>query len=136
MFCWELIVLYALFNVCESYSYTLRNRLWLPIEQFCSKKIQVGLFSHLYDLSLRWHLSRKTGSVIQIMRRSSNSTNLLSDFLFRFAPALFDISVSIIFFAYLFDWYFGIIVIVAMCFYSRKHCTNKHYTIFITNNCA
>lgn len=121
MFCWDLIVLYALFHFFETYSYQLRNRLWKPIEQFSSKNIQAGLFSHLCDLSLRWHLSRKTGSVIESMRRSKRCIGSLSDLFFRLVPALFDITVSIVFFACLFDWYFGFIVIIAMCFYSRKH---------------
>lgn len=40
----------------------LRSFLWIRIQQFTTREIEVQLFAHLHSLSLRWHLSRKTGT--------------------------------------------------------------------------
>lgn len=39
----------------------LRSFFWIKVSQYTKREIQVGLFRHLHSLSLRWHLSRKTG---------------------------------------------------------------------------
>ncbi len=35
--------------------------MWVPIQQYTDRASQSKLFNHLHALSLRWHLSRKTG---------------------------------------------------------------------------
>ena len=34
----------------------LRSFLWITVQQFTTREIQVGLFQHLHSLSLRWLL--------------------------------------------------------------------------------
>ena len=38
-----------------------RQFIWIPVQQYTSRMIQLSVFGHLHSLSLRWHLSRKTG---------------------------------------------------------------------------
>ena len=53
---------------------------------------QVGLFSHLHTLSLRWHLGRKTGEVLRVMDRGTASVNgLLSYLIFNIFPTMASI---------------------------------------------
>ena len=79
---------------------------------------QVGMFSHLHRLSLRWHLSRKTGEVLRIMDRGTSSINgLLSYIVFNIAPTIIDIIVAIVYFTVAFNVWFGLIVFVTMAAY-------------------
>ena len=56
----------------------LRSFLWIKVQQYTSRSVQVELFEHLHNLSLRWHLHRKTGEVIRMVDRGSTSIeNLL-----------------------------------------------------------
>merc|ERR1719513_426675 len=76
------------------------------------------MFSHLHRLSLRWHLSRKTGEVLRIMDRGTNSINgLLSYIVFSIAPTIIDIIVAIIYFTVAFNVWFGLVVFVTMALY-------------------
>ena len=59
-----------------------RSYLWITVQQFTTREIQVGLFKHLHSLSLRWHTSRKTGEVLRVMDRGTNSINSLMQYLF------------------------------------------------------
>ena len=56
----------------------VRSFLWIKVQQYTSRSVQVELFEHLHNLSLRWHLHRKTGEVIRMVDRGSTSIeNLL-----------------------------------------------------------
>lgn len=54
---------------------TVRTYLWIPIQQYTTRELEVELFKHLHSLSLRWHLSRKTGQVLRVMDRGTSSVN-------------------------------------------------------------
>ena len=96
----------------------LRSFLWIRIQQFTTREIEVELFSHLHNLSLRWHLARKTGEVLRIMDRGTDSiNNLLNYILFSIAPTIIDILIAVVFFSVTFNWYFGIIVFATMVLY-------------------
>lgn len=84
------------------------------------------LFKHLHSLSLRWHLSRKTGEVLRIMDRGTDSiTNLLNYILFSIIPTLIDIAIAVIYFITLFNAWFGLIVFVTMALYIGKYFTKN-----------
>lgn len=104
----------------------LRSFLWIRVQQFTSRRLQVDVLQHLHSLSLRWHLGRKTGEVLRVMDRGTQSiNNLLSYLLFNIFPTLVDIGIAIIFFVVAFDGWFGLIVFTTMLGYIL-------FTIYIT----
>ncbi|XP_066467709.1 ATP-binding cassette sub-family B member 6 [Tiliqua scincoides] len=96
----------------------LRTVLWVRVQQYTSRKIQVKLFRHLHDLSLRWHLGRKTGEVLRSVDRGTGSINsLLSYIVFSIFPTVIDIIVAIVYFSTMFSAWFGLIIFVCMSLY-------------------
>lgn len=96
----------------------LRTFLWIKVQQYTSRAMQVRLFSHLHSLSLRWHLGRKTGEVLRVMDRGTVSiNNLLSYVLFNILPTIIDIGIAVIYFIIAFDAWFGLIVFTTMISY-------------------
>ncbi|KIH64837.1 ABC transporter transmembrane region [Ancylostoma duodenale] len=90
---------------------TLRSYLWIPIQQYTTRELEVELFAHLHSLSLRWHLSRKTGLVLRVMDRGTSSVNsILNYILFNIVPTITDIIIAVVFFFSTFNFYFGGIV--------------------------
>lgn len=55
----------------------VRTFLWIKVQQFTDRVVQVRLFAHLHSLSLRWHLGRKTGDVLRSIDRGTSSINSL-----------------------------------------------------------
>ncbi|CAB3401793.1 unnamed protein product [Caenorhabditis bovis] len=97
---------------------SLRTYLWIPIQQYTTREIEVGLIAHLHSLSLRWHLSRKTGQVLRIMDRGTNSVNnILNYILFNVAPTIIDILIAVAFFFTSFNITFGCLVLITMAGY-------------------
>lgn len=96
----------------------LRSFLWIRIQQYTTRSIEVELFRHLHSLSLRWHLSRKTGEVLRVMDRGCDSiNNLLNYILFSIVPTVVDILIAVVFFMTVFNWMFGMIVFITMVLY-------------------
>ena len=96
----------------------LRAYLWINVQQFTTREIEVELFRHLHSLSLKWHLGRKTGEVLRVMDRGTDSiNNLLNYILFSIFPTIVDILVAVVFFIMAFNWIFGLIVFTTMLLY-------------------
>ncbi|CAJ0599427.1 unnamed protein product [Cylicocyclus nassatus] len=97
---------------------TMRSYVWIPVQQYTTRELEVELFAHLHSLSLRWHLSRKTGLVLRVMDRGTSSVNsILNYILFNIVPTLTDIAIAVVFFFSTFNFYFGGIVLVTMALY-------------------
>lgn len=124
-FCWDLVLVYVGFKFLQGGGTggmgllnNLRSFLWIKIQQYTTREVEVQLFSHLHGLSLRWHLSRKTGEVLRVMDRGTDSiNNLLSYILFNIFPTITDIIIACIYFVYAFNIWFGLIVFATMFLY-------------------
>ncbi|XP_064926817.1 ATP-binding cassette sub-family B member 6 isoform X2 [Columba livia] len=104
----------------------LRTFLWVWVQQFTNRQVQVQLFAHLHGLSLRWHLGRRTGEVLRSVDRGTSSINsLLSYIVFSIIPTIADIIIGIVYFTSVFSAWFGLIIFVCMSLYLTL-------TIFIT----
>ncbi|CAJ1086919.1 ATP-binding cassette%2C sub-family B (MDR/TAP), member 6a [Xyrichtys novacula] len=96
----------------------MRSFLWIKVQQYTNRMVQVRLFAHLHSLSLRWHLGRKTGDVLRSIDRGTSSINsLLSYIVFSIVPTIADIVIAIIYFVTFFNAWFGLIVFVCMALY-------------------
>lgn len=103
---------------------TLQNFMWIPIGQYSTKAISVRMLEHLHNLSLTFHLNRKTGEVLRVMDRGTASVGaLLSYILFNILPVFVDIAVAVVYFVVEFDWTFGLIVFTTMSLYVNSHST-------------
>nr|XP_046260747.1 ATP-binding cassette sub-family B member 6 isoform X2 [Scatophagus argus] len=96
----------------------LRQFIWIKVQQFTSRGVQLCLFSQLHGLSLRWHLERQTGDVLRSIDRGTSSiNNLLSYILFSILPTICDIIIAIVYFVSYFSVWFGLIVFTCMILY-------------------
>ncbi|CAG8588309.1 8119_t:CDS:10 [Paraglomus brasilianum] len=96
----------------------IQTYLWIDIAQFTTRKVSVDMFDHLLELSLRFHINRKTGEILRAQKRGVASiVSILSSVLFQVAPTLADIGIAVAYFTVAFDKLFGIIVFVTMTLY-------------------
>ncbi|XP_030748439.1 ATP-binding cassette sub-family B member 6, mitochondrial-like isoform X2 [Sitophilus oryzae] len=123
-FRWDWILIYVAFKFLQGggggmgFLNNLRTFLWIRVQQYTTKEVQVELFRHLHSLSLRWHLNRKTGEVLRIMDRGTESINsLLQMILFSLGPTIIDLLIAVIYFFIAFNYMFGLIISVTMIFY-------------------
>ncbi|KAE8740122.1 ABC-transporter, subfamily B member 03 [Frankliniella occidentalis] len=125
IFHYDYVMIYVLFKFLQGSGTgamgllnNLRSFLWIRIQQYTTREVEVSLFEHLHALSLRWHLSRKTGEVLRVMDRGTDSiNNLLNYILFSIFPTITDIVIAVVFFVSSFNGWFGLIVFTTMVLY-------------------
>jgi len=121
---WHLVLIWISLHVLKGGGFggglldNIRSFLWIKVQQYTSLKIQVGMFAHIHDLSLRWHLDRKSGEILRIMDRGTSSINRLLEYLvFNITPTLIDIVIAIVYFCNAYNLWFGLIICIAMVLY-------------------
>ncbi|KAI9291730.1 P-loop containing nucleoside triphosphate hydrolase protein [Neoconidiobolus thromboides FSU 785] len=84
---------------------------WIPVSQYTTRELSVSMLQHLHNLSIRFHLNRKTGEILRVQDRGVASVvSVLNAVLFNIIPTLIDIGVAIIVFVTKFDIYIGGVV--------------------------
>ncbi|XP_074036436.1 ABC transporter ATP-binding protein/permease Hmt-1 isoform X1 [Leptinotarsa decemlineata] len=124
-FRWDFILMYVGFKFLQGGGTggmgllnNVRSFLWIRIQQYTTREVEVELFRHLHSLSLRWHLGRKTGEVLRVMDRGTDSiNNLLNYIIFSIFPTIVDIIIAVVYFIAAFNIWFGLIVFVTMILY-------------------
>ncbi|HUE78193.1 MAG TPA: ABC transporter ATP-binding protein/permease [Sphingomicrobium sp.] len=78
----------------------LRNALFEKVGQRAARKLAGKVFRHVHDLSLRFHLERRTGSLTKIVERGTKSIDMMLYFLlFNIAPTAIElIAICVIFY--------------------------------------
>eukprot|EP00002_Diphylleia_rotans_P022819 TRINITY_DN4484_c0_g1_i4.p1 TRINITY_DN4484_c0_g1~~TRINITY_DN4484_c0_g1_i4.p1 ORF type:complete len:792 (-),score=123.73 TRINITY_DN4484_c0_g1_i4:187-2562(-) len=115
---WKAIILYASFRLLSASSDNFRNALFVKVTEDGMRRACVEVFEHLFDLSLRFHVTRQTGAVLRAVDRGSRAISGLLQFgLFNIVPTLFEVSmvIGVLWFKYN-PWY-GIITLCDMCLY-------------------
>jgi ATP-binding cassette subfamily B protein len=83
-----------------------------------SRRIAVKVFRHLHDLSLRFHLDRRTGGVARDLERGSTAiADLLDWSLYTIVPTAVEVSLvtGMLFIKY--DWSFAAIIVATLATY-------------------
>jgi ABC-type transport system involved in Fe-S cluster assembly fused permease/ATPase subunit len=95
-----LVVAYAAARFGGVLSDNLRNAVFEKVGQDAARRLAGQVFRHVHDLSLRFHLERRTGSLTKIVERGTKSIDMMLYFLlFNIAPTLIELTaICVIFF--------------------------------------
>jgi len=95
-----LVAGYATARFAGVLSDNLRNALFEKVGQDAARRLAGTVFRHVHDLSLRFHLERRTGSLTKIVERGTKSIDMMLYFLlFNIAPTLIELTaICVIFF--------------------------------------
>jgi ABC-type transport system involved in Fe-S cluster assembly fused permease/ATPase subunit len=70
----------------------LRNAVFERVGQDATRRLAASVFRHLHQLSLRFHLERRTGAVTKVVERGTKSIDTMLYFLlFNIAPTLLEL---------------------------------------------
>lgn len=95
-----LVAAYATARFAGVLADNLRNALFEKVGQNAARLLAGRVFRHIHDLSLRFHLERRTGSLTKIVERGTKSIDMMLYFiLFNIAPTIIELgAICIIFF--------------------------------------
>ena len=96
---WLAIVGFSALRIGASLFKELQGTLYVKVKQQASIQLTLQTFIHVHNLSLGWHLSKKTGSVMKSVDRGVAASNTLVQWMFLYlVPSLAECSAVIILF--------------------------------------
>ncbi len=109
-----LILAYGVARISMIGFVQLRDVLFTRIGQHATRVLSTETFRHVHDLSLRFHLDRKTGGLSRLLERGKVSVELIIRMgIFNLIPTLLELA----FVCLLFGFYFGpqlVVIVVVM----------------------
>ena len=94
-----LVVGYAVARFAGVISDNLRNALFEKVGQHAARRLAGNVFRHVHDLSLRFHLERRTGSLTKIVERGTKSIDMMLYFLlFNIGPTFIELTAACVIF--------------------------------------
>ena len=95
-----LVIAYAAARFGGVLADNLRNAVFEKVGQRAAQQLAGRVFRHVHDLSLRFHLERRTGSLTKIVERGTKSIDMMLYFLlFNIAPTLIELTAICVIFA-------------------------------------
>ncbi|WP_174286587.1 ABC transporter ATP-binding protein/permease [Sphingomonas bacterium] len=83
----------------------LRNAVFERVGQDATRRLASSVFRHLHELSLRFHLERRTGAVTKVVERGTKSIDTMLYFmLFNIAPTVLELLLVLNIFRGSFGW--------------------------------
>ncbi len=113
-----LLLAYGALKLSAALFNEMRDVLFARVRYRAMRHVGNRVLQHLYNLSLRYHLERKTGALTRDMERGAQSVSSILNYLtFNIIPVSveFILVVGILFFSY--DWQFVVITFLTVAVY-------------------
>ena len=107
-----LTVAYGLARLMNNGFQQLRDALFAAVAQRALRRLALETFTHMHQLSLRYHLTRKTGGLSRIIERGVKGVEFLLRFLlFSIGPLVLELLLIGVIMTIMFDvWYMVVIL--------------------------
>eukprot|EP01006_Ploeotia_vitrea_P039568 TRINITY_DN66358_c8_g1_i3.p1 TRINITY_DN66358_c8_g1~~TRINITY_DN66358_c8_g1_i3.p1 ORF type:complete len:460 (-),score=241.18 TRINITY_DN66358_c8_g1_i3:56-1435(-) len=112
------ILLYGIFRFLAGAVGELKNIVFAHVAAHTERTVALMTFRHLQNLSLRFHLTRKTGAVLRSVSRGASSfATITRILLFQISPVFMQVVVVCSFLFAKYDWFFAVITFFTIFFY-------------------
>ena len=96
----------------------LRDWVFVKVGQRALRKLAYETFTHIHQLSLRYHITRKTGGLSRIIERGVKGVDFLLRFmLFSIIPLILELALVSVIFAVYYGWAYMVVVLVTIALY-------------------
>jgi ATP-binding cassette, subfamily B, heavy metal transporter len=113
-----LVVAYGLARLGAVVFGELRDAVFVRVGQRAIRRLAIETFTHIHRLSLRYHITRKTGGLSRIIERGVKGVDFLLRFLlFSIGPLILELTMVSVIFALVFGWEYAAVVIVTIALY-------------------
>jgi len=113
-----LILGYGLSRVLSLFFGQVRDAVFAKVGQNALRKIALSTFRHLHNLSLKFHMERKTGGLSRVIERGTKGIDFLLRFmLFNILPTLLEIVLITVVFWTKFGIYYALVTSICLISY-------------------
>ncbi|WP_372620981.1 ABCB family ABC transporter ATP-binding protein/permease [Falsiroseomonas sp.] len=113
-----LVLGYGLMRLTASAFNEARDAIFAKVQGRAMRRIALSVFTHLHQLSLRFHLDRQTGGLSRVIERGTRGMTFVLDFLlFNIIPTIFEILLVSLILWGMFDFSFTAVILVTVGIY-------------------
>jgi ATP-binding cassette subfamily B protein len=113
-----LVVAYGMARLGAVLFGELRDAVFVRVGQRAIRRLALETFTHIHRLSLRYHISRKTGGLSRIIERGVKGVDFLLRFmLLSIGPLILELTMVAAIFAWVFGWQYAAVVVVTIALY-------------------
>lgn len=113
-----LALLYGLMVLLPGALTEIRSAIFTPVSEYAQRVIGLKAFSHLHDLSMRFHLDRHTGGLSRAIERGTRALQQITGlFAFNIGPTLFEIGLVSAYLAFAYPLKYVSVILFAVAAY-------------------
>ncbi|MEM8541046.1 MAG: ABC transporter transmembrane domain-containing protein, partial [Pseudomonadota bacterium] len=114
-----LVFAYNFFRIVNVGLQQLRDALFASVGQYAVRKLAYRAFVHMHQLSLRFHLERRTGGLSRIIERGTKGIESIVRFtILNTAPTIIEFALIAIIFGFTYGWQYVAVTSVMVWAYS------------------
>ncbi len=113
-----LTIAYGMTRILSTLFQQLRDVIFTRVGQRALRKLAIETFEHIHQLSMRYHITRKTGGLSRIIERGVKGVDFLLRFLlFSIGPLVLELLLVLGLLFFLFDVWYMLVVLVTIILY-------------------
>ncbi|RWM93238.1 MAG: ABC transporter ATP-binding protein/permease [Mesorhizobium sp.] len=113
-----LVIAYNVLRLVQLGFNQLRDALFARVGQYAVRQLAFRTFVHMHQLSLRFHLERRTGGLSRIIERGTKGIETIVRFvMLNTAPTILEFALTAGIFAYTYGWKYVAVVAVTVWIY-------------------
>ena len=96
----------------------LRDGVFAKVAMHAVRRLAILTFKHMHDLSLRFHLERKTGGLTRVLERGRNGIEtIVRMVILQLAPTIIEVALIVGVLLWVFDWRYVVVILVTVALY-------------------
>jgi ATP-binding cassette subfamily B protein len=120
-------ILYGVLRIAQALLTQARDALFAAVAMHAVKRLASDVFVHMHELSMRFHISRKTGGLTRVLERGRDAIETLSRLVMSSgAPTIVEFVLVLAVFLWQFNWTYAFVTAITIFLYLA-------YTALATN---
>ncbi|MFY9834558.1 MAG: ABC transporter ATP-binding protein/permease [Methylocystis sp.] len=120
-------ILYGVLRIAQALFTQARDALFAAVAMHAVKRLASDVFVHMHELSMRFHISRKTGGLTRVLERGRDAIETLSRLVMSSgAPTIVEFVLVLAVFLWQFNWTYAFVTAITIFLYLA-------YTALATN---
>jgi ATP-binding cassette subfamily B protein len=113
-----MVVAYGGMRVLMALLTQMRDGIFAQVAMNAVRRLAYRTFEHMHQLSLRFHLERKTGGLTRVLERGRNAIEtIVRMVIMQLVPTIIELVLVVVVLLYQFDWrYVAVILVTVTCY--------------------
>jgi ABC-type transport system involved in Fe-S cluster assembly fused permease/ATPase subunit len=114
-----LTIAYAGTRVLMAVLTQMRDGIFAQVAMNAVRRLAYRTFEHMHQLSLRFHLERKTGGLTRVLERGRNAIEtIVRMVIMQLVPTIIELALILVVLLYQFDWRYVAVIVAVVALYT------------------